>query len=298
MVKRIEFYNYANRGDVFCSRGVVKWMIDNVPVEEKPIYVHHFGEKIVRDLPVKYVPCSAYNDGNSIPRKQRWAHKDGVLSCNVSYMVGTEYFNAGTYAKMLLEALKGELKRELGMTVEPRVVDIIPEILYESYKLDKIDEYLTKCRGRKKVMVCNNDVVSLQAENFDMNPLIESHSTQYPDMVFFVTNKREQNVSAPNVIYIPDLVEEPEGGDLPEASYIGSKCNVILTRGSGPGTFSITRKNVKNENLKFVGFCHAIGPMSFGLEQVTGNKFFNQRCDNAAQAVSFSTGFLKALCAG
>lgn len=291
-ILKIEFYNLANRGDVFCSRGVVKWVLENIPTTDAA-FIHHFGEKIIRDLPLKYVSCSQ-SDRKNTPRSQRWEISEGVLKANVSYMVHTEYFRAGSYARILLSALKGELKRILGHPIQVGVKDIIPEISYGCYKLNKINEILKQHRDRKKIMVCNNDVNSGQAINFDLNPLIDNFSSKKPDLLFFITNKRKNNIVRKNVIYIPDIVEE-EGSDLPEASYIGSNCNLILTRGSGPGTYSLSRENMNNNNLKFVGFCGHMGPMSFGLEEIFGNKFFNKPCRNSQEAISLSNRFINNL---
>jgi hypothetical protein len=48
-----------------------------------------------------------------------------------------------------------------------------------------------------------------------------------------------------------DIIQQ-EGCDLNEISYLSTFCNMIIGRGSGPQTFSITKRNLNDPDKIFV----------------------------------------------
>lgn len=280
-IKRVEFFNGANKGDVFLSRGVISWTVSNVSAEEY-VYERFFDDKLIRDL--KGVKPLRYKRNEK--RSQLWTYQNNILRANVSYMVGTQYWD-GTCAKTLLSALKGEIPRLLGIPVNATIEDIIPTIDFSYFKTQLIDDLLKDIKDSRKILICNNDTNSGQAVNFDMNPLIEYISDKCPGGHVFVSNDTDKKVLKQNVHYISDFIIEKDSADLIEISYVGKHCNLVIGRGSGPYTHCLTKENMHNPLLKFIGFCGGLSPMSFGLESIYKNKFFNNPAKNCAEAINF-----------
>lgn len=281
-------YNHAHMGDVFVSRGVVKWICTNIPAEGY-VYEHRYSPKIVRDM--HYVKSMPYERNET--RQQPWTVIDGVLRANVSYMPQTPYYKK-TSIETLWLALKGELKRELGIDVLATEEDLIPEMSYDKYDVSKIDEFMKSHQG-KKVLVCNNETLSGQARNFNMNPLISTFSEKFPELHFIVTNEHKGRVAEDNVSYVTDMVVAFEGSDLPECAYAGTFCDLIISRGSGPATYCLSKTHLERTTLKYVGFCDHIEPMAIGLNKFYEGKFFNKFARDHTEAISYALPFVQAL---
>jgi len=299
-LKSVVFYNYANLGDVFCSRGVIDWVVNNVEAQSYK-FSHLWSPYVTQDIDnvgfisQKDLPymVNILKNSKGVPRNKNWEIEDGVLYANVSYMAGSCYFEKETYALILLEALKMELKRLLGINVNAEVKDIVPFINFSRFDMSSVDKYIESAGGKKKVLVCNNNTCSGQAVNFNMDPLIERFSKDKPNVLFFVSNCLDKKIQRENVKYVDEIVPVVPC-DLPEISYISTKCDYIFSRGSGPGTYSIVRENMTN-GVKFIAFGSSVGASSFGLEKIYENKFYHKSCRVVEDAISFSNSFIQSL---
>jgi hypothetical protein len=110
---------------------------------------------------------------------------------------------------------------------------------------------LPEIKNGFKVLICNNNSLSGQSNNLNLDYLIDQVSELYPDITFYVTDKMSVNKS--NVIFTSDITNALP--DLLEISYISTKCNIIIGRGSGPYSFSILFENIKDESKTFLGLC-------------------------------------------
>lgn len=291
MLDKLVFFNTVHTGDVFVSRGVVRWMMNHIEAKHY-CYQHQWNHKILKDFKIlakeNLIVSRARKD-----RGQRWSIKNKVLMANVSYMVNTEYWKRTTLTT-LLSALKGELKKLFNMNINITEEDIIPEVDYGYYSVDKINDFMYRNRNRPKVFVSNNQCLSGQAHNFNMDQVALNLAKKYQDVLFIVSNKKQGQFSKGNLVYASDLVTD-KGPDLIECSYIGSHSNLILTRGSGPATFCLTKENMERRDVKFIGFCIHETAMHIGLNEYFENKFFNKLVINPNQAYVFSEPFVKSL---
>jgi hypothetical protein len=127
---------------------------------------------------------------------------------------------------------------------------------------------------RKKVYFVNVDAMSGQSDNgISMSEILKYLSEQYPEFIFFVTNKI--NLSSDNIVYIEDLTRGTE--NLNELSFTSTYCDILIGRYSGPHSFSYIKDNFYKNKL-FLSFITPTvnNDIDFGLKNVdTGFKFTN-----------------------
>lgn len=279
MLKKILFNNNCHFGDIFVCRGIVKWVMENIEAEEYHFCSYHHN-RLFLDF-----PGLKFSKVRDVERSTRWYIEDGVLFINTTYMVGTEYWDdgIGCTIQTLVRALKGELKRILDIDVKGSPVDFLPEIDFSYYNKNNLDKTLAKYLGAKNVMICNNDTKSGQSANWSMDKLITMLADKYPQVVFFVTNF-EDKVIRPNVFYTKNILKV-EGIDLIENAYVSTKCNVVIGRGSGPFTFSFTRSNLLNKDLKYIELSN--GSIDFGFNRISPHKVLSEKVDNHESALEY-----------
>ena len=156
------------------------------------------------------------------------------------------------------EAMK-KVYRGLGIIdkIKP-ITHYIPTINYGKYSIENIQKYFLN-NTQRHVLICNNKVASLQAPNDSMNSMIEQLACRFADITFIISNKNnlEEILKKDNIVYAQDIIkDETLDFDMNEISYIGTKCDVIVGRSSGPYVFSITKNTVHSK--QFICFCNNV----------------------------------------
>jgi hypothetical protein len=131
----------------------------------------------------------------------------------------------------------------------------IPDIDYKNVQKKDIDDFCIKNKDIKKVLISNGDVSSNQANNVNMNYLINNLSNVYKNYIFILTDDSNRLVED-NIFYTKDIINLNDC-DLLEISYLSTKCDIIIGRSSGPYTYCMVKENFKNKNKKFIGICHS-----------------------------------------
>ncbi len=256
MYKTITFYTNFHYGDVFESREFVKEWMRLVPAE-KYYYAHDRNPRVLLDIPqLEYTPLtksmqpinSVIDDRNGNLYVNTWLgrHSRYILpgmGCTVEKMY--EMHN-----DMLRASKLGQLSRE--------PVDYVPEIDYDVYKSERINNFLEIHKGQDLILIDNGLVESNQAKNFPFHNIIYTLSQNFKDKSFIVTQKLP--VELENVFDTDSITGRPGGFDLNEISFLSLFCRVIIGRSSGAYTFSQVKENVHNPNKKLLAFTfHKLG---------------------------------------
>jgi hypothetical protein len=250
---RVIFFNHFHNGDIHVSREYVKYIMRHVPAKGY-IYSHNNPKKLLLDIDnLEHDPTLL----DSLNMEVRYTRDD---KANMLY-INTWYRNSDLFDKLgctlnTLHYLFDSLMRELfNEVLSNDITKFIPEINFDKFEILNINKFIKDNKDNKKVLISNNDVQSLQSSNFDFNPIIDNLSSQYPNILFLVSNKMHHPLNKSNVVYTGDIIGV-DGNDLNEIAYISTFCDIIVGRASAAYTFSHVKENLMSKNKKFLCFCY------------------------------------------
>lgn len=239
-MKQIHLYNNYNNGDVFFSRSIIE-IIHNYFPSEKIIFHHKCPKGILKDF--TYILENDLNefclDKNTIIENE-----DGDIYINTWYGQGNMKFfqqGGGTTLKTVYLIIKNILHYfNINESVEENE-NIYPKLMpHPSFFFQNLRTY--------KVLICNDESLSGQSRNTNLDPLINKLSYIFPNVIFYVTKKMD--TINKNVIFTDDIY--PYRPNLLEVSYISKYCNVIIGRSSGPYSYSMTQENILDKYKTFI----------------------------------------------
>ena len=241
MIKKIIFYNNFHNGDVHFSRGILK-IVSNYFPDSEYFYLHKNKKGLLKDL--TYITESDLDEYCDIEESVRFI--DDKIYINTWYGQNhRKYLNIGGTTlltiKLILENILNLLNKQ--HLIEDR--DLLPSMEFENIKTPNVPKDFN-------VLICNNNSMSGQANNVNLNEMINIISENNPHIIFYVTDKI--NLNKQNIIYTSDITKNTP--DLVEISYISTKCKIIVGRASGPYSFSITDTNLLDESKSFFALCN------------------------------------------
>lgn len=255
MYDNLIFCNDCHNGDIHYSREFVKDIMSKVPAQNY-LYAQVPGQskaEVIKDI--HNLTSIPYIRGFHLQYEPLKLIKNDMF---ISTWVGLEsaYYIGYSEARMeggctLLanyELYKNTYKG-LEIEIEDDMNYYIPSVDFNKVDKDKIDQFINK-HNKKRILICNNKVLSGQSTNYDMNQVVMMLSAEYQDYDFILTNKYSV-LQSPNVFYIEDIVQSPIC-DLLEISYMSTFCDIIVGRGSGPFAFTILKDN-DIEDKVFIG---------------------------------------------
>jgi len=239
---KINFYNNFNNGDIHFSRTLISLIKDNYPNCEYN-FLHKNKKGLLKDLP--YI--------NEIDLDDKCVQNKSVTFYDDTIYINTWYgqndcsfFRQGGGCTLTTaNAIVHHIFWQLNKTITFNEENLYPTIDFNQITLPEV-------KVGFKVLICNNNSLSGQANNINLDQMIDVVSDLYPEIIFYVTDKI--NVNKNNIIFTSDVTNVLP--DLLEISYISTKCNIIIGRGSGPYSFSILLQNVKDETKTFLGLCN------------------------------------------
>lgn len=277
-MRKIVFFNYAHKGDIFLSRSFVQHIMGSVEAEF--YYSHYWGEYLLKDLNLKYIPL------DQIPKVQNnneHAHNFTIED--------TIYINTwiGKYASIVTPGYCECTLKTLYSLVYPQVFNFLSQqfnlnlqlkpieyylgckIDYSYYNTTPVDNFL-EIEKRKKVLFCNGPSLSGQCNyTGDLSEIIDEITNTYSDICFITTHNIE--FQKENIKYTGDIIGN-DVQDLYEISYLSRFCDFIIGRYSGPFIFTnATIENIFDKKKKFLCFgeratdCHPY-QMTFNSEFV------------------------------
>lgn len=130
----------------------------------------------------------------------------------------------------------------------------VPEIDWSYYNVLNIDNFINTSSYSKFYLFCNGPVLSCQAHNIDLNPIIFQLALNNPNAAFILTDNSVK-IELPNLFYTSDITKI-KGCDLNEIGYLATKCNFIFGRASGPYCFSHTKQVLKDKTKTLMALCN------------------------------------------
>lgn len=273
---KIVFFNHWHNGDIHAARGIIRQIIKKVkqidPLTEF-IYSHKNSPDLLSDIDnLKYdeslLNNISHQSGISVlentvyintwydQQNQKYARQYGILTIDAIFAALNEACQK--LWQFSLEELSYDMK------------DFFPIIDYEKFSISQAKQWLEN-NISEKILVENGLANSNQAHNFDFNPIIHRLAQENLNKVFILTSK--QNYLFPsNVFYSSDIIGK-KGTDLNEISFISTYCNTIIGRASGVFTFTLTKNNLFERDIKYLCFSHLTVPQhKFWL----GSLFYNK----------------------
>jgi hypothetical protein len=156
----------------------------------------------------------------------------------------------------------------------------LPQTIYSFFNVEKVDEWLKKHVGRKKVLISNGVPMSSQSFNDDMADQIREVAMEYSDVDFICTKVFQSGL--PNIFFTDYIIQDKgeyevpvfwvEGGstvcDLNEISYLSTQCDLIVGKNSGPFVYCETFQNYNDPSKKFLTFNNStVETMSYMAEK-------------------------------
>lgn len=239
-MRKIHIYNNFNNGDVFFSRQIIDKVHKYFP-SEIIIYHHKCTKGILKDI--SYIEEQDLNQF-CIEEKTIFEVNGGDLYINTWYGQGNMKFfqqGGGTTLKTIYLITKNILTYLNFDEIFEENEMIYPIINYPH-------SFFFKNYRTYKILICNDDSLSGQSKNTNLDFLINTLSLKFPRFIFYVTKKME--TFSRNVIFTDDIyLSRP---NLLEISYISKHCNIIIGRASGPYSYSMTQENILDKYKTFI----------------------------------------------
>ncbi len=280
MYKNFYFFNWYGNGDILNSKEYVRELAERLPADgiaEKVWYLHPKSHQILWDMAdiLEQGPITekckngfAFLEDGSDVYFNTWIGRDGKYV--LPGIVCTDIMNLQMFNDQLRAmGLSTQLSRPL--------IDYVPQIDFEQmdtrYKL-RINRFFQIMAGRKVMLVCNGDVHSNQATNFDFGPIIEALCERHPDEVFVATTEFASSKVYDNLFFTSQLIQTDDGFDLNEIGYLSNSVDLTVGRASGPSVFAQHKENILDPTKKFLVFSNHPDCVTF-LKGARGEaKFF------------------------
>lgn len=274
-IKNVIFYNWGHYGDIHFSRNFIKDICKKL--NTGAIYQNNVNKKIFNDIQsvnflnfnlFNYIEDELlYNEVNETVLINTWIGSSGR-----KYLLNGACCLSGNYEKYKI------IYKNLNIQIEEPLF-YIPDIDFNFYNVKNIDDFIFKNLNRKKILICNGDVRSGQAKNFDMNILLNHLSKKYKDHLFLVTDNSNKIIEK-NITYTADI-NKIFDNDLNEIAYLSTYCDTIIGRGSGPYCCSNIKTNLLNKNKNFIGFTNLYGDSHWANNVENNLNGANQIWDNS-----------------
>jgi hypothetical protein len=239
---RIYFYNNYHNGDVFYSKEFVRDIKNKIGIDH--YYIHRNNTSILKDFDIKQINGNTPNNNLTISYNN---NKDLFINTwigqNSKYLI----YDCSLKSNYLLYT---DIYNKLNIDIEP-IGYYIPDIDFDAINKSKIDNFNFK----DSVLICNNYVFSGQATNFNFDPIVNKLSDIFKDKLFILTNNNT-NLVKDNVLLAGSIIGY-ESNNLLDISYMSTKINTIIGRGSGPFCFSHIKQNMSDKDKKFISFTNS-----------------------------------------
>jgi len=268
-IKELAFYNNYHSGDIIISRNWVKWLVDHFKVPAT--YYHLNSGRLMLDCPIDIVKAQVNDDGEVLK-----INGDKAIF-NTWYAAGRSKYFKTCSIQSLDTMFRTECKEKLELELPP-IEKFIPSFNWDHFDTGLIEEYVATLKNsyKKIVMICNNDTLSGQSQNFDMTPIILTLAEKFPDYCFFYTNWINLKALPKNVEAAYAFTEPKE--NLAEMGYLASLCDFVIGRSSGPFTAAINKDSLAN-GTQFISICNP-DPQLFdwGLSDLNYTNFHHINC--------------------
>jgi len=258
----INFYNFNHNGDIHVSRTFIKDIIKKIPYE-RYTYYHFNSNRLLLDLPIHIFDIYKTPNSNITTSTIHTTHffKNEDIFINTWYVSNNDNFiKYGCTLQSLYENFKIVYK-DLKIEIED-IEYYIPDINFEKYYIQNIKNYFENCKFNKKIYISNGYVLSGQANNYNMDYIIDDLSTKFKDYLFIISNNTK--IKKDNIIESKEIIQLNDN-DLNENAYLSTYCDVIFGRLSGTHSFSINKANFITENKQIFVVDTSLKEYDFGI---------------------------------
>lgn len=247
--KQICFYSHFGAGDLFNSREIIKAIIVNNYGPEY-FYAHSKDPDTFHDIfGLGYSKVHDFMKAD----KAFIEDNDGNLYINTWIGRDSKYVLPGVgctlekYMEMFNDILPAVGLNKLNEDINL----YIPTIWHRQYTQGYVEGTLNAYEFQRYVLICNGDVQSNQAENFDFSPIIDELCREHPKTGFIITNSVNFGLydSHSNIIDVSEW-------NLNSISALSEHCSLIVGRSSGPYVYSQVRKNLEDPYKTFISFTY------------------------------------------
>lgn len=252
MYDRVIFYNHFGFGDIFESREFVKECMKIVEAREY-FYSHGKNNRLLLDIKqLQYKDITEHMN----PTRGIWDDLNGNLYINTWIGRDGKYVlpGIGCTVEKLYEMYNDLLYVYALGSLSGTPIDYIPKIDYKCFYTKEINKFFSNTKSKDCVFIDNGLVQSMQAHNFEFNPIIVDLADAYQDKLFITTHEIKDK--GPNLFYTRDIIGKELGCDLNEVSYISLFCSTLIGRNSGPHVHTQVLENVMNESKKLLSFTY------------------------------------------
>lgn len=246
-VKEFIFYSNGHNGDIHYSREFIKDILKKLKV--KASFEFNSSHKLLKDI--DNLEFKNFNNFNLINEELSYNQNTKKLFINV--WVGSS--NAKHIQNEIgcsLTANYNKFKNiynSLNLILEnPNFY--VPSVNWQIYDINQIDEFIKNNLFEKYILISNGSVLSGQSVNNSLNPVIEVLSNKFKNFAFILTDSKEK-INKKNIFYTTDFIKT-NGGDLNEIGYLGTKCDLIIGRGSGPFCFCHNKDCLLDDKKSFL----------------------------------------------
>ena len=250
MTMKVNLYNDFHNGDIFYSRIIIEQLLKN---GFEVSYNHGMNPKILSDYGDIYggplnPSIHISRGGNNFEQNiiNTWIGKEDAKYVKVDACSFRGYL---PLAKDVFDhyGIKYDNEEEL-----------LPVVRFENLPKEQLENindilYPFGMSYDKIIMVCNNNCLSGQSENFNFDPIIDYLSKKYNDCLFIVTN--DTTITNENVVKV-SLITGQVDCDLLLISYISKVCDIIVGRASGPYCFTHIKENLLDERKTYISFTY------------------------------------------
>jgi len=258
MSKHICFYNHWHNGDVFSGKGWMQSIMAQHP-EIEYVNAHPNHAKIMADVGT-YISTSDLpsfvNDQNSVIETESVIYVNTWIGLyGFTLQAGEIHANWLALHKMW-KLIAEKLNTLNGMHINfgDNVLDYVAETDWDYFDIGHATGFLNDHSG-KKHLFCNGAVRSTQSNLDNMQSIIESLATTRPNDTFICTADFETVV--PNIYFTNSIFNLPN--DLNEIAYLGTQCDTVVGKNSGPFMFAHIKESIMDNKKTFISLSHRVG---------------------------------------
>lgn len=261
MFNKVIFYCHFGAGDIFESREFIKEIMTSVQAGEY-YYAHGKNPMILVDIEgLKY--CKI-DERMEVTTESKIIDNDLFINCWIGRNSKYVLPNIGCVIDKNYEMYNDILSRRDLPLLSKTFKEYLPDPDFTKFYLENVNKFIEDTLGKRRVLICNGDVQSLQAQNFDFSPIIYELASRHKDTIFIET--RGLPPKTENVFSSEWVIKSPYGIDLNEISYLALFCDVIVGRKSGPFVFAHSKAVWSDGNKKSLSFTYGKQGSHFVLQ--------------------------------